>query len=510
MHRNLALAASALVACAAVYAVAVGLTPPEAEAGPTGGFRPGMVIRKPGVYVVPRGWFVPDMDSDQSGMAIEAPNVVIDLNGQTFGIGGATGTHITLGPNAARVTIRNGRLQGGATAIGGISGGDVNLDGLELLGQAGDAISCIDWSGSITVENSAIRDAGGNGVLVALGDVNGDGSFSMQDCAISRVGGNGVTVTANASSNMELELIHFGFDRVVVRHCGAAGLDISGAARARVDRCTVSDCGGDGIRADDSADVGIDHSDVARVAGNGMRFFVGTANGGVWRTSVTDCGIANALSGHGIVIFGQGGNDTIEVELSRNRISRTGRSGVLLSGDAGTRGRGRIEANTIADVGLAQNPAGPEDRAGVYEKIEGIFIIGRNHVSGGSGAQSVGLFAGVDVSTVEANSVSGFGTGIEITGDDNHLERNVVAGNFIGTNIVGRGNVLARNVISGNSGVAIDLTSAIHSRVEANQVTRNPGGVNAGAASNFLISNTLLGNGAVTGGTVGPTNVIVP
>jgi len=100
-------------------------------------------IDQPGHYVVVRDI----QSSNPNVIVIDSSNVTLDLGGHTVTQTGSTGRPLFIGFDVTDVTVRNGRLEGGATGVGRLYSGSratLRLEDLEIDGVADFGIKLVE------------------------------------------------------------------------------------------------------------------------------------------------------------------------------------------------------------------------------------------------------------------------------------------------------------------------------------------------------------------------------
>lgn len=117
----------------------------------------GFTIQNPGSYYLTGNLTVPF----GTGIAINAGNVTLDLNGFTIASNGSGsgGTGITTAASASGITIRNGFIRGGASVSRGVFSGVGLLHGINAAN-----------SFNLLVENISVQGVLGTGITVASGN----------------------------------------------------------------------------------------------------------------------------------------------------------------------------------------------------------------------------------------------------------------------------------------------------------------------------------------------------
>lgn len=334
---------------------------------------------------------------------VNAPDVVIDLNGFTISAGGVGARGIETNSGARRLTVRNGTITGCAGAIDG-----AGTPGAEILHI--ENVKAIDCSGVAfrVPANSLVSNCQIRGVAGTTTAVSAAANCEVRGVRVNLVNGYGISAGANS----------------VVEGCSVHGATfhaIAAGAGARIDRCEVT----------------------------GM-----TSTGNFYGISAgPGSSILNSIARGNVAIFGiyADDNSTIQGCVSSGNTSPSAISYGISAGDSST------VLNCTASGNLSTNAA-PSQQGGAGFAISDTTVVRNCSASGnrGAGIWSQGKGAIISDNTLSNNGLGagGVGAGIALgnVATRNRIEGNTAIGNRAGFLVLAGSiqNFFARNTAGGN------------------------------------------------------------
>lgn len=177
-------------------------------------------ITTPGTYFLSRG-----LTGAGPLITVQADDVVIDLNGFTLTPTSGAGVFAS---NFDRVTVRNGFIVGGQSAVRleGVEG--ARVERIATSGSTGAAIHTIDTTG-LVVHDTILRNPGGEGVLVNASGLIKPAQIDISSNQIVGTGGTGISLKKVGGSIVSGNTINLVTGRGVLLD-GSRGVQVTGNA----------------------------------------------------------------------------------------------------------------------------------------------------------------------------------------------------------------------------------------------------------------------------------------
>lgn len=347
---------------------------------------------------------------------VDAPDVVIDLNGFTISSGGAGSRAIDTNSNARRLTVINGTITGCAGAVDG-----TGTAGAEILHV--ENVKAIDCTGAVfrAPANSLIADCQIRGVAGTTTAISCGAGSTVRNTRVNLVNGYGISVGANS----------------VIKGCTVSGSTFPGITAttgALIDRCEVSGMTGTGNL---QAILAGDGSSVTNTVSRGNVAFTGitVGNNSKIEACVASGNTNPSLNSYGI--FAGDGSTILNCTSSGNL------SGAAASQQAGA-GFFVGDSTTIKDCTASEN-RGP----GIWLQGRGSYIANNTLSNNGAGAGGVG--AGIAIGNaaqrnrIEGNTAIGNRTGFLVFSGStqNFFVRNTAGNNATANWTITSGNYVA-------------------------------------------------------------------